>query len=252
MIKGLYAAASSMLVNAARQEVLSHNISNLDTPGFKQILLAMEEFTTTQVNMPAGRLPNMGLVRSPGILGLGTEISEEKTDFTEGRIDVTGNEWDLAINGTGFFRVQTDEGERYSRDGRFLRDSEGFLVNSDGFYVLDTNGQKIELPEGMAIVSTDGTISINEEVIGQIGLANFENPVTELVRVGANTYQAQGEPSAEAGGVIRQYALESTNVDVAQISTQMIMVARSYEAAQQMVQTHDELLAKTINTLGSF
>jgi len=250
MIKGLYAAASAMIANVHRQKIIAHNAANVDTAGFKQILTSMDAWVSTSVIHPPG---NTAISQKYlGLLGLGVETPPDFDDFEAGAIKTTGNQFDFAISGEGFFTVETPEGERYTRDGRFLRDVDNMLVTVDGFAVLDENGQSIELPEGDMHVSDDGTISVNGEEVTRIVLVGFENPAEELAREGDNTFSAAGGPTLEDVGLIKQGYLEMSNVNISALMTQMVQVARSYEAAQKMVQTQDEILGKAITTLGRF
>jgi flagellar basal body rod protein FlgG len=242
-----------MLANLTRQEALAHNISNLDTPGFKQVLVSLEEFTNTPVNYPPGS--NSQLPRQDwfaGTLGLGVESSPQQTDYAEGGLKFTGQPYDLAIQGPGFFRVQTPEGERYTRDGRFLRDTQGNLVTVDGYRVLNDGGQPITLAEGDFYIAPDGTMSINGQAAGRLGIAYFNDPAAELERDLPNTFRAQGAPTGQAQGSVQQGYLEMSNANASQLMTQMVSVSRAYEAAQQMVQVQDELLGRAISTLGRF
>jgi flagellar basal-body rod protein FlgF len=253
MIKGLYAAASAMLANLNRQGALAHNVSNLDTPGFKQLMVSMDEFTETEVIDPPGPTASPRQLRLIGDLGLGVETRPEGTDFTEGGMRYTGQPLDLAVNGEGFFRVQTPDGERYTRDGRFQRDSQGNLVTVDGYKVLSDGGQPINLPEGDITVTMDGTVMVAGKAAGKIGLASFQNPETELERDLANTFASTGgAPTGTTKGTINEGYLEMSNASPAEIMTQMVAVTRAYEAAQRMVQTQDELLGKSIANLGGF
>ncbi len=252
MIKGLYAAASAMLANLNRHGTLAHNIANLDTPGFKQLLMSLDDFIQTAVVYPPGPTPAPTSLQWIGNVGLGVESSPEITDFTPGGLRLTGQPLDLAIQGPGFFRLRTPNGERYTRDGRFGRDAQGNLVSVDGYFVLDENGQPINLPEGTVSIAADGAISVDGRPAGRIGLAAFANPAAELQRDLPNTFAANGAPSAQERGSIAQGYLEMSNANPAQLMTQMVAVGRAYEAAQQMVQTQDELLGKAISTLGNF
>jgi flagellar basal-body rod protein FlgF len=247
MIKGLYAAASALLANMDRQQALAHNIANASTPGFKQILTSLGDFMQTPVTIS---LENGKFVHYVGNLGLGVESNPEKTDFSQGGLEDTGNELDLAIQGSGFFRVRTPDGERYTRDGRFLRDSSGQLTTVDGYQVLDQGGQPIKLPDGQVSIAPNGSILVNNQAAGQLGLAAFNNPDQELIRDQSNTYLAAGAPSSTAPVTVVQGYLESSNANPTLIMTQLVEVQRSYDAAQSMVQNQDELLGKTISTLG--
>jgi flagellar basal-body rod protein FlgF len=250
MIKGLYAAASAMVAGETQQKVLSHNIANLDTPGFKQAMLTLARFETTPVVYSPGNITKSNQETYIGDLGLGVQTTPETTDFSEGPLNSTGQPLDVAINGSGFFRVRTPDGERYTRDGRFNRDATGQLTTIDGFQVLNSSGQPIKLPEGSVSIAPDGTISVNNVTAGQLGLAAFLNPAAELTRDQSNTYTAAAAPTGKVDGQVRQGYLESSNANEAQLMAQLDLVSKSYEAAQQMVQNQDELLGKTISQLG--
>lgn len=250
MIKGLYSAASAMIAGFNRQQSLAHNVANLDTAGFKQTLSTLEKWISTPVTAGSSDGVLAGL-RALGEVGLGVDSAPDTIDFSQGSIKTTGHAFDLAIEGDGFFRVKTPSGERYTRDGRFMRDASGMLVTVDGFQVLDNNGQPIKLPEGDINFAPDGTINnAAGQSTGKIGLVAFKDPAAELTRAGDNTFAASGAPSGDNPGLIQQGALESSNANATQIMTQLVEVQRSYEAAQQMVQNQDELLGKSINTLG--
>ena len=163
----------------------------------------------------------------------------------------TGNEFDLAIDGNGFFRIKTPAGERYSRDGRFIKDAQGSLTTVDGNLVLNASGQPIKLTDGEASIAPDGTITIDGKAAGQIGIASFLNPRSpQLTRDGDNTFISTGAPNGTEKGLVAQGYLEMSNANPTQLMTQLVEVSRSYEAAQQMVQNQDELLGKTIASLG--
>ena len=249
MIKGLYAAVSGMISNAAQQKTLSHNIANLDTPGFKQILNTVQDFMHTQVQYSPGNLLKTNLTNI-GTLGLGTQYGPEFVDFSQGALQTTGNPYDLAVDGNGLFTVKTPQGTRYTRDGRFIRNSQNNLVTVDGYQVLNQAGQPIKLPDGTMSVAQDGTIAVNGATVTKLGLAVFTNPKVDLVRDTGNMFTSAAKPTTTNAGVIVQSTLESSNTDPTQVMTQLVGVARSYEADQQMVQNEDSLTGKTIATLG--
>ena len=248
MIKGLYAAASAMITGVYRQQAVAHDIANLDTPGFKQILTSLDDFSNTSVYAQKPLNSNS----SPtylGELGLGVMAAIETNDFSQGTLKITNSPLDFAVDGAGFFRIRTAAGERYTRDGRFMRDASSNLVTVDGNSVLSNTGQPIKLADGEVAVSTNGTITINGTASGTIGLAFFAD-VTALKRDGDNAFSSTAAPATTGGGSILQSTLEQSNVDSAKLITQMIEISRSYQAAQQMVQNQDELLGKAISTLG--
>jgi len=254
MLKGLYAASSAMLANMERQKVLSHNVANVDTPGFKQLLVSLDEFLETPTytgNSLSNPLANsLGSLEYLGTLGLGVEPGEETTDFTTGAISTTGELLDMAIDGAGFFMIETPQGIRYTRDGRFAVDVEGNLVNLNGHFVLDPNENRIQLDSSEFIVQPDGVIVVDGADVDTIGLAAFEDPDAELEREAPGVFMAEGGATSDEAGQILQGALEGSNANSAQLMTQMVTVARAYEAAQRLVQVQDELLGNSIQTLG--
>ncbi|HSO27454.1 MAG TPA: flagellar basal body rod C-terminal domain-containing protein, partial [Anaerolineales bacterium] len=121
----------------------------------------------------------------------------------------------------------------------------------DGYALLDANGQPLQIEaEGPVTISGDGTIFVNGQQAGQVGIAAFADPRAELTRSRPNTFTAAGAPTGEETGVVVQGYVEASNVNAALVMAQMTKVARHYEAAQQMVQNQDELLGRAISTLG--
>jgi flagellar basal-body rod protein FlgF len=248
MIKGLYAAASAMITGVYRQQAVAHDIANVDTPGFKQILTSLNEFDNTSA-YTQGSQSNTNQITYLGNMGLGVMAAPETTDFSQGTLKNTDSPLDLAISGDGFFRIRTADGERYTRDGRFSKDATGQLVTVDGNLVLSSSGQPIKLAEGEVAIAPNGVISVNNVAGATIGVAFFADKST-LTRASENTFSSTATPATTGGGTIIQSTLEQSNVDSAQLMTQMIEISRSYQAAQQMVQNQDELLGKAISTLG--
>jgi flagellar basal body rod protein FlgG len=252
MIKGFYTAVSAMLAGVQREKLLAHNAANLETPGFKEVMTAMSDFRHTAVSFPPGGDVN-DQVRYVGNLGLGVQVEPEITNYAESGIKNTGSSYDLAINGPGFFRIRTPQGERLTRDGRFLKDATGQLVTTDGNLVLGSTGQPIKLPEGNFVVSPGGDIMVNNKAAGKLGIYAFQDPSKDLVRAENNTFTAVGKPAAQAlqaGATVMQGMLEMSNVNPSELMTQMVTVSRAYEAAQKMVQNQDELLGRAISSLG--
>ena len=249
MIKGLYSAVTAMVMNASRQQVLSHNISNMQTPGFKQILTTAEDFMQNQAVF-SNENSASGMIKYLGVLGLGTQISDEYIDFQQGALQDTGNPLDLALQGNGFFTVDTPDGPRYTRDGRFLRDADNNLVTVDGYQVLDNAGQPIQLPDGDVSVGPDGAINVDGTAVATLGIGVFANPETELQHTEGNLFTGPEASTGEDVPQVVQGYLEMSNANPSQLMTQLVEVARSYEAAQKLVQNQDELLGKTIASLG--
>ncbi len=249
MIKGLYSAVSAMVMNATRQQTLSHNIANMQTPGFKQILHTVQGFMQEQTVYSNGNNARK-TIDYIGLLGLGSQIGADYIDFEQGALEQTNNPLDLALQGNGFFTVKTPDGNRYTRDGRFLRDADNTLVTVEGFQVLDDAGQPITLPDGEVGVAAEGAITVNGEAVATLGIGIFANPDTELQHTAGNLFSGPAASTGEEAPQVAQGYLEGSNANPSLLMTQLVEVARSYEAAQKLVQNQDELLGKAISSLG--
>jgi flagellar basal body rod protein FlgG len=221
----------------------------METPGFKQIFTSVSDFMQNQAVYVKGK-GGRNSVDYVGTLGLGSQLGPEYVDFEEGALQSTENPLDFAIQGNGFFTVKTPDGNRYTRDGRFLRDADNTLVTVEGFQVLDDAGQAIQLPDGEVGVADDGTITVNGENVAKLGIGVFDNPQTELQHTEGNLFTGPAASTSEDVPRVVQGYLEASNANPSQMMTQLVEVARSYEAAQKLVQNHDELLGKTIASLG--
>ena len=245
MIRGFYSAASAMMAGLFRQELISHNISNSEVAGYKGVTTVMADFNRVLVDQGAATTTRVGAT-SMGVITGGAV-----TDFSAGALRQTDQPFDLAIMGDGFFRVRTADGQdRYTRDGRFTRDANGNLVMVDGFKLLNNAGQPITLQLGDTVIAANGGITVNGAASGQIGVATFPNPDQELERDGANLFKALRPPDTNGAVNIKQGFLESANVDAVRSMTDMMAVARAYEAAQRAVQMQDEMLGKAVNEIG--
>ncbi len=246
LIKGLYAAASAMIAGIRKQNLKAHNIANLDTPGFKQVFTTIEEYQRTDVYSSTSTLAP-AVTQRVGSIGLGVTTTDMRTKFSPGALLATGQLLDLAIQGDGFFRILTPEGERYTRDGRFQMNSENQVVTVDGNFVLDESGSPILLPAGEISVERSGTIRAGEDLVARFGIVEFPDTSAQLQRGDGNYFQASGEMRTETvNSVLLQGYLEQSNVS----AVDMMIGFGTYEAAQVLVQTQDELLGKTISIVG--
>lgn len=248
MIRGLYSAASALVAGLFRQELIAQDLANINTPGYKAASTRLSDFAT----MLLARLPGgLGPATPLGRLAHGVQTSAAITDFSPGPIQATGQPLDLAIQGEGFFRLRTPDGERFTRDGRFGLDANGQLVNVNGYPVLGANGQPIRLGFGQVRVAPNGTIYLNDQPAGQIGLAVFADPAASLQRSENGLFAAVGAAApGGAGGTIQQGYVEMANVDPATTMTHMLAVMRAYQAAQRIIQIEDEMLGRAVNDVG--
>jgi flagellar basal-body rod protein FlgF len=244
MIRGIYTAASALRAATIHQGRLAHNLTNLQTTGFKQVLTARQAYELQAMGRYSGN--NAQYLSTVGGLEQGLLVPEEIIDFAQGNLEMTDRPLDLAIEGNGFFRVQTPDGDRYTRDGSFHRDSEGQLVTRDGYYVLDANGDPLVLPAGAPTILRDGSVFVGNQLVGQVGLAAFAD-VETLVPENNNLYRGEGaQPLAPAAVSVKQGYLEGSNVDENAQILEMMRILRLYEASQRTLQIHDSTLQDTL------
>jgi flagellar basal-body rod protein FlgG len=258
VIRGLYSAAAGMIANFTRQETISNNLANLNTTGFKQDLIAIRQ----AAEVPEARQLS-GLFEVPyptrpgptplGVVGTGVVTDPVAVDQTQGDVRETGNELDLALVGPGYFQMQTPEGQTfYTRDGRFSRDGVGRLVDAKGNFLMGDDGP-IRVAQGSVQIDPDGTVLSDGEEVDQIRVMSFQ-PDTPLKKIGASGF-VPVDPSApptfvDPNTVVQQGAIEASNVDPNKAVVEMMSAARSYEAAQRMVQLNDSVLERAVNDLG--
>lgn len=253
MIRGLYTAASGMLTKQAQQEALSNNIANMNTAGYKKDKLIMQSFDEMVIQSIEGKSKTSSRIKTVGSMEFGVGVDEVKTYFTPGVIEETGRSLDFAIDGEGFFTLEDAEGnQKYSRDGRFQIDNEGYLVNSQGYRVLgeiDGAVMPIQLNNADISLNPDGSFQ-SEEGRVKLSITRFADMST-LAKESANCYISKDQ-SGEQDTVskVRQNSLERSNVDMIEAITDMISIMRSYESSQKVIQAMDETLGKTVNEVG--
>lgn len=248
MIRGLYTAAAGMLSGMLRQESIIQNLSNVRTVGYKADRATVTDFPSLLLSQVYQDKPGAEIGRA----GTGVSLSDVVTNFEDGPMKLTDHPFDFAISGAGFFRVQTEDGIRYSRDGRFHRDSDGRLVNANGYPVLGRNGS-LTLPDGALTVAPTGEVFVDDALVGELSLANFEN-MDDVIKMNETMFAGRAgvEPQllAAADTKIYQGYLEDSNVDSTQAITEMMSVLRAYEASQRMVRYQDQINEKTVSDLG--
>ena len=250
MVRGLYTAATGMMVQRNKMDVLTNNLVNAETTGFKKDTLVTTTFNEEiikRLNDPSVKV--YGGV-DVGPYSYGTHVDEIITDFSSGAFEGTGVSTDLAITGDGFFTIETEEGVRYTRSGNFSVDGNGYLVTADGHYVLGTEG-RINIGTTEFEVLANGVINVDGRNVGRLRIETFEDEGV-LRKEGNNLYYAYGGAAAVPanGAVVRQGMQELSNVNVIDEITDMITVYRKYEASQKIVSITDESLGLAVK-LGS-
>ena len=250
MIRGLYTAVSGLITQQSKQEVVTNNIANVNTVGFKSDKIALESFKEVLIQNYDGSSGG-GKKQELGGLSLGSRIDETITSFTQGVIEDTGNEKDFAILGRGFFTMARNGNRFFSRDGSFNVDNQGFLVSSTGDRVLGVNTSSNEITP---IYVGKGNINLNNNNIYidnnlsysfyTVDFDSYDN----LEKIGDNLYS--GEGSFRANCEVKQNALEKSNVNVVNEMLEMMTVMRNFESNQKVVQIIDETLSKAANEVG--
>lgn len=254
MIKGLYTAASGMMLQMARQDVVANNIANVNTPGFKKDTTLCKAFPEMLISRlgevktnPGGSRASMQPV-SIGGLGTGAVVDSIITDCSHGNIKKTDNKYDLALNGEGYFVVKTAQGERFTRDGCFKLNNEGLLTNNQGDAILDQHDNPITI-DGEFSVDTNGNIIINGEIRATLKIVNFADPQT-LQKEGDNM-RGQAQYTLAANPQVVQGYVEESNVNAVKEMVNLITVVRAYESLQKVVEAEDETLSVAIDQVGS-
>jgi flagellar basal-body rod protein FlgF len=214
---------------------IANNIANAQTTGFKKEGALFSEY----VSALDGKDPSLSIGR------LGAHYSE----FAQGTLNATGGDLDVAIEGEGFFLVESANGERLSRAGHFMRNVDGLLVNPDGMPVLDEGGGQVQIPfeASKIVISPDGTISADGNAVGRLGVVTA--PQETLIREGANLWIArEGHQPVENPSVAQGY-LEASNVEPVSEIARLIDVQRSYEAGQTLLEKEDERIEQVIRTV---
>ena len=225
MERGLYIAASGMMAEMVRQDQIANDLANASTPGYKADRSAQRSFGDVLLSNTVSDQPI-------GSLGMGAEIDAIVTDDAPAPLRETGEKLDFAIQGEGWFGVQTPEGLRYTRNGQFALSPQGFLMDAMGNMVVGRGGGPIR-------AGADGAIDP-----AQLGVFNLTN-----VRKIGDSY-VTGAAGGQATGVVRAGALEGSNADPARSMVDMIASFRAFEAGQRVIRTIDETLQKATNVVG--
>lgn len=263
MVRGLYTSAAGALVAQANIDNIANNLANVSTNGFKRTLLQIQSQPETDIyryQTDPGTLPDNRLAGTPsqvllGQLGSGAQIYATPVEFDQGQIAVTNNTLDFALSGPGFFAVRNTAGAvSYTRDGQFVRDSTGNLVNMAGDDVLSPNGGTIQIPPiGKVEVDTAGNINVDGQNSAQIGVFEFNNRANLAIQ-GSNSYtdptNTAGIHAATATSVL-QYSQEKSNSDVVRSIVDLITNERWFEANEKSIQTQDAATNQAISQVGN-
>lgn len=274
MFRGFYTAASGMLTQQRRTEILTNNLANVNTPGYKSDNASIRAFPEMLLQrLDSHRIPGSPIsIRTSsevGSVNTGVYVHETIPQFQQGDLYETNLPLDFALrelvmpeteNGIPasiFFAVENPEGgELYTRNGNFTLDAEGYLTTANGFYVLDAEGNRIHLENGEFTTSPEGYIEQNGEIVARIGVAFAENAnvlrknpqgLFELEDGGAlpSAYGIDG-----ATFTVNQGYIERSNVDATKTMTELLSAYRTFEANQKVLQAYDQSMGKAVNEIG--
>lgn len=278
MVRGIYTGASAMIASMDEMNVVANNLANVNTDGFKKetsILKAFPEMLMRRINddgvvkFPLG---SYDLAPVVGKIGTGVEFNESFIRYDQGSLQETGNDFDFALEGHGFMTVMTPDGERYTRNGGFVVNQNGMLVDKNGNMVLGETGP-ISVGRNNFVVDQQGNIYINQDHeptdfvekagnewknmvrLDRLKLVDF--PERRYLEKEGYTLYREGEFSGSAYTLgdgerpkVVQGFLEKSNVEPVIEMTRMIEIQRLYEANQKVIQTSDEVLGKAVNQVG--
>lgn len=276
MFRGFYTVASGMIAQQRRTEMLTNNMANANTPGFKAEQSTIRSFPDMYMsNLNKTRIPtkdgfNINGISPQGPISTGIYMQETLPLHTQGQLLETELTTDIAlIDGnlptdaeTGlpsaiFFTLENPEnGELYTRNGNFAIDADGFLTNPSGYYVLDTNGNRIELQSDDFQVTNAGIIMEDGNAVATLGVSFAEN-AGALMKQGDGLFVTEtGENLVAANGAagvtysMQQGYVEGSNVDTARAMTDMLTAYRAFEANQKILQAYDRSMEKAVTEIG--
>lgn len=238
MLRGLYVAAEGMAARQRAQDAIANNLANLNTTGFKADRPVFETVYERQIY----RL--QGAQSQPiGTLSAGAVLRELYTDLQPGALAATGNPLDVAVDGTGFFAIQTPQGVRYTRNGAFQLNAQGMLTTREGYPVLGVNAQPIQVPRNAEIlIGENGVVLANGAQVGRLLI------VQGNLTKDPNGHFVGAVQPVESPRIVRG-TLETSNVNMVREMVTMIELIRAYETHQKAIHTHDETLGRAINEL---
>jgi flagellar basal-body rod protein FlgG len=256
MIRSLWIAKTGMDAQQTQLDVISNNLANVGTNGYKRQTAQFEDLLYQNMRQAGANSSQQTQLPTGLQLGTGVQLVATPRVFTQGNLTQTGNQLDMAINGNGFFQIQMPDGTTaYTRDGSFHIDAAGQMVNSSGFPL--SPAVTIPAAAQSVTIGADGTVSVTlqgqatPQNVGAVQMASFINPAG-LESKGQNLFAetaASGTPSANAPGTnglgtLQQGYVETSNVNVVQELVSMIQAQRAYELNSKAISTSDQMLAK--------
>ena len=255
MFRGLYTGWTGMVNEQKRLDVISHNMANADSVGYKDERVssqAFEQVLGIKIRDGSQAYHNEAI----GHLSLGVKVGEVYTDYSQGSIRGTGGTYDLALSGSGFFTVNVvdkkgDTHTRYTRNGQFHLTKEGLLVDADGNAVQGQSGEINITPSAKKVsISPTGVVSADGTVVDSLKIVDFED-YDYLKKYGDTMVEpVDGATTKDADAQILQGYTEQSNVNVIKEMVDMITITRAYEANQKVIRSYDSMLDSAVNQVG--
>jgi flagellar basal-body rod protein FlgG len=256
MIRSLWIAKTGLDAQQTQMDTIANNLANVSTSGFKRSRAVFEDLLYQNMRQPGAQTSQQTQLPSGLQIGTGVRTVATERIFTQGNLQQTSNDKDLAIQGNGFFQVLMPDGTTgYTRDGSFQVDSQGQMVTASGFVIqpaitIPANAQSIS-------IGRDGTVSVtqpgsaNAVQVGQLQLATFINPAglesrgeNLYVETAASGNASTNTPGSNGAGMVTQGYVETSNVNVAEELVNMIQTQRAYEINSKAITTSDQMLQK--------
>lgn len=253
MVRGLYTAWTGMYNEQKRLDVIANNIANSATTGYKQEGVTSQSFD----NMLAIKVRDYSVNKDEviGFMTLGVKVGEVYTNHTQGSVRSTGNTYDLALDGSGFFKMRVtdmagNDHIRYTRAGNFTVTQEGYVTDADGNRLQSQAGDLLVPTDAEVVFDQQGFVYANGELVDQLALVDFQD-YNYLKKYADTMYEpVAGATEIEVEGQVLQGFLEQSNVNVVKEMTQMIAITRAYEANQKVLKAMDTTLDQAVNSVG--
>ena len=246
MFQGYYDLASNMITQNRNLNIISNNMSNVSTPGYKADKLIESTFREEMIY----RYDQQGKT-AVGTVSRMNVADERVTNYEEGGLRETGGALDVGLTGSGFFAIQTNNGTVYTRNGSFNLDDERYLVLPGVGRVLGEDGGPIQLTTDKVGIDTQGNITTEDgnQTFGRIRIVDFEN-YDQLTKITSGVFEAAGEPQAAENVKVNQRYTEYSNASMAEEMTRMMSSQRVLQGSAQIIKMYDQLIGKIV-TLGS-
>lgn len=255
MVKGLFTAYTGMINEQHRMDVLTNNLANSTTVGYKKEGTTSQSFDDVLAYKVKDASEAVNIPRRIGVNTPGVKIGENYTDYTQGSFKITDNTYDLALGGEGFFTVEFtnkngDTTTKYTRDGQFTLTNEGYLVTKDGNYVMGNRGRIRLKPVKESTIDSQGNIFQDGSAVDTIKITDFKD-YNYLKKYGENLLEpVEGATVTNANAKVYSGYLEASNVQIVSEMVDLISITRQYEANQKIIKAYDDSLEIAANQLG--